>query len=131
MGCLNTGALHLELAHNYGTDALLLALESFTGVRGYPDIIYSDRGSQIRKAAEYTASKEDPENWDWVQLQESLATNKTSIKFCHPGCQWQNGSAEKRVQGVKEGMDLIMTQGSESLNYAEFRALLILSLIHI
>ena len=125
MGCLNTGALHLELAHNYGTDALLLALESFTGVRGYPDIIYSDRGSQIRKAAEYTASKEDPENWDWVQLQESLATNKTSIKFCHPGCQWQNGSAEKRVQGVKEGMDLIMTQGSESLNYAEFRALLI------
>ena len=125
MGCLNTGALHLELAHNYGTDALLTALESFTGIRGYPDTLYSDRGSQLQKAAAYTASKENPENWDWNQVEESLAANKTTIKFCHPGCQWQNGLAEQRVKGVKEGLELIMTQGSESLNYAEFRALLI------
>ena len=58
-GCLNTGAIHLELTHTYGTDALLLAMGAFTGIRGYPALFYTDRGSQLCKAAQFVDKKED------------------------------------------------------------------------
>ena len=41
-GCLNTGAVHLELNKTYGTDALLLSIMAFTSIRGYPATFYTD-----------------------------------------------------------------------------------------
>ena len=62
-GCLNTGAMHIELNKTYGTDALLLSISAFTSIRGYPSVFYTDRGTQLCKAAKYINSKEDPVNW--------------------------------------------------------------------
>ena len=50
--CLNTGAVHVELNKTYGTDALLLSITAFTSLRGYPRVFYTDRGSQLCKAAQ-------------------------------------------------------------------------------
>ena len=124
-GCLNTGAIHLELTHTYGTDALLLAMGAFTGIRGYPALFYTDRGSQLCKAAQFVDKKEDPQNWGWDSIQQALAKKKSEVKFCLPGCQWQNGSAEQRVRALKDILELLMAQGSASLNYVEFRTLLV------
>ena len=41
-GCLNTGAVHIELNKSYGTDALLLSITAFTSIRGYPSVFYTD-----------------------------------------------------------------------------------------
>ena len=124
-GCLNTGAVHIEVTSTYGTDALLLAMSAFTGIRGYPAIFYTDRGSQLCKAAQYVDKKEDPQNWGWDSIEQALAKKKSEVKFCLPGCQWQNGSAEQRVRALKEIMELLMAPDSTSLNYAEFRTLLV------
>ena len=47
--CLNTGALHVELAHTYSTDAFLTCYKSFTSIRGTPAAVYSDWGTQLTK----------------------------------------------------------------------------------
>ena len=61
-GCLNTGAVHIELNKTYGTDALLLSISAFTSIRGYPAVFYTDQGTQLFKAAKFIDSKEDPVN---------------------------------------------------------------------
>ena len=61
--CLNTGAFHIELNKNYGTDALLLSITSFTSIRGYPAKFYTDKGTQLSKADYFINSKENPGNW--------------------------------------------------------------------
>ena len=45
--CQATGALHICLMHNYGTEAFLLQYRSFVTLRGKPAKIVSDRGSQL------------------------------------------------------------------------------------
>ena len=51
--CLNAGALHAELSHNYSTDAFLTCYASYTAIRGNSVTVYSDRGTQLVKAAEF------------------------------------------------------------------------------
>ena len=93
-GCLNTGAVHIELKKTYRTDALLLSISAFTSIRGYPSVFYTDRGTQLYKAVKYIDSKEDPVNWTLGKFEETLAAKKTKVNFCLSGCQWQNGAAE-------------------------------------
>jgi hypothetical protein len=51
--CLNTGAVNIRLAYKQGTDALLTAWGTFYFIRGNPATVYSDRGSNLTKAATY------------------------------------------------------------------------------
>ena len=124
-GCLNTGAVHMELNKTYGTDTLLLSISAFTSIRGYPSVFYTDRGSQLCKAAKYIDSKEDPVNWTWGKLEETLAPKKTKINYYHSSCQWQNGAAKQRVRPLKDALDLTIPNGSSYLDFSEFRTLLV------
>ena len=90
-GCLNTGAVHIELNKNYGTDALLLSITLFTSIRGHPAKFYTDRGTQLSKAGSFIDPRENPANWTLD------ASKKTEVNYCLPGCQWPNGTAEQRV----------------------------------
>ena len=123
--CLNTGAVHVELNKTYGTDALLLSITAFTSLRGYPKIFYTDRGSQLCKAAQFIESVEDPASWNWDQVEEAVALKTSQVKFCLPGCQWQNSTTEQQVRGLKDALEIVMKQGSASLDYIEFRTLLV------
>ena len=94
-GCLNTGAVHIKLNKDYGTDALLLSITSFTSIRGYLAKYYTNKGTQLLKAGSFIDSKENPANWTWDKIKNTLATKKTEVNYCLPGCQWQNGTAEQ------------------------------------
>ena len=96
-GCLNTGAVHIELNKEYVTDALLLSITSFTSIHGYPAKFYMDKGTQLSKAGSFIYSKENPVNLTWDKVKDTLATKKTEVNYCLPGCKWQNGTAEQRV----------------------------------
>ena len=67
-GCLNTGAVHIDLNKTYGMDALLLSKTSFTSIRGYPARFYTDKGTQLSKAGSFIDNKEDPVNWTWGKI---------------------------------------------------------------
>ena len=43
-------AVHIEVVTGYDSDSFLLALTRFTSIRGWPEIIFSDSGSQLVSA---------------------------------------------------------------------------------
>ena len=120
--CMVTGALHVELAHDYGTDAFLCAYSSFVALRSRPAMIYTDQGTQLIKASTYVT--EDPSTWDWAAVTKVEAQQGTKWRFCPPGAQFRNGLAEARVKALKHTMELLMFSGASSLNFNEFRCLL-------
>ena len=73
--CQATGAMHMEVMHNYGTEALLLQWDRFVSIWGTPSKVVSDQGKQLTSssnAAAFTA-KESPEAWDWKEMKEARA----------------------------------------------------------
>ena len=121
--CMNTGALHVEVAHDYGTDAFICSYTAFVALRSRPGMVYTDRGSQLSRASQYLGA-EDPTSWNWDKVTEVEAQRGTTWRFCPPGGQFRNGLAESRVKALKHTMDLLMSSGASSLNFNEFRCLL-------
>ena len=102
IACLNTGALAIQLMHNYSTAAFILQWEHFVAVRGRPKWVHSDPGSQLKKATDYVADKDTAKELDIVDLVESEARKGTTWKICPTQSQWQNGLAEQAVKGLKD-----------------------------
>ena len=123
--CLNSGSIHIELSNKYDTDTLLENIDFFTELKGNPAIFYTDRGSQLCKAAQFIGPKEalpvDLQKFDWGRIEDILANLKLRVKFCLPGCHWKNDLAEKRVQKLKECLELLMPDKSPSLNFNKFQ----------
>lgn len=79
--------------------------------------MYSDRGSNLRKAATYV-QKGSLDSWDWDGVAQKAAQSGTKWRFAPPGCQWRDGLAESRVKALKKSMEHITNEGP--LNYAEY-----------
>ena len=94
--CRTTKALSLVLLGGYDTDSLLVGLSSHAAVYGSPELILTDRGSQLQAAADGSP------NWDTVQHQ--TAPRGTAWKFVPPGTPWRNGLSERMVQMVKRSL---------------------------
>ena len=60
--CQASGAIHINVMHNYRTDAFLLQWDSFTAIRGISSKVVSDQGSQPTASNNVIAfpEKEDP-----------------------------------------------------------------------
>lgn len=48
--CLVCRAVYLDIAEGYDTNKFLKTFRRFVSVRGFPKIVYSDRGTQLVKA---------------------------------------------------------------------------------
>merc|ERR1711867_263563 len=101
--CPATGALHLELMHNYGTEALLLQWSRFTSIRGTLAIVVSDQGKQATSSSNTAAfnAKESPDAWNWQEMKQTGARAGTTWEFVPAGCQFRNGLAEAHVCAIK------------------------------
>ena len=78
-------AVHIEAVCGYDTPSFLLALSRFVSVRGWPQFIYSDPGSQL-----IGAEKELKKAWQNMS-QDELHKNGA-----------QNGMDRQIVLGIKE-----------------------------
>ena len=96
MVCQSTGAVHMEVSHNYGTEVFLLQFDHYVAIRGCPKKVVSDVGSQLTSADNYIAwsEKEAHSNWGWDMVKEAGARTGTEWEFVPPGCQFRNGLAE-------------------------------------
>ena len=79
--CLNTRAIHLELAMNYSTTEFLQVLRRFFCIRGFPVVILSDNGSQMVGAERIL--REMIEGYDADKLREFCAERSITWKFLH------------------------------------------------
>ena len=132
--CQATGAVHVNVMHNYGTDAFLLQFQSFVSIRGTPAKVVSDKGSQLTSSTNVVAftQKEDPANWGWDKVKSKMVGSGTEWEFVGAGCQYRNGLAERRVMVLKRMLEHLLAntmldaggQKKPTLGYAELQVLL-------
>ena len=104
--CDSARAVHAEIVQNYSTDAFLQALRRFAAIRGWPERIHSDNGSQLVGAA--SELKKVIGNLDLDQLQSHGPASKTTWHFCSADAPWQNGSTEALVKSLKRALNVIL-----------------------
>ena len=113
--CLNTRAVHLELAADSSTQEFLQVLRRFFAIRGRPSIMYSDNGTQFVGAEREL--KEMIAGWDKKKLQEYGAERGMEWKFTTPAAPHQNGCAEALVKTCKAALKRAI--GDQSLTSFE------------
>ena len=100
--CLNTRAVHCELATDLTTMEFLQVLRRFFSYRGYPKVLISDNGSQM-VGAEHEL-RLIIEGWDNNKLKEFCADRGMKWQFTTPDAPHQNGCSEAMVKTVKKAL---------------------------
>ena len=91
-------AVHAEIAQNYSTDAFLQALRRFASIRGWPQSIHSDKGSQLVGAA--NEFKKTIASLNIEELKSCGPASEISWSFSPADAPWQNGSTEALIKSV-------------------------------
>lgn len=102
--CLNTRAVHLELAVDLTTMEFMQVLRRFFSIRGYPAVMLSDNGSRMVGAA--NELREVVEGLDANQLREFCGEKKIQWIFTTPAAPHQNGCAEALVKSCKKSLKI-------------------------
>ncbi|XP_041453627.1 uncharacterized protein LOC121406824 [Lytechinus variegatus] len=97
--CLNTRAVHLEMATDCSTMEFLQVLRRFLSVRGRPAQILSDNGTQFVGAQREL--REMISGWSEDELKDFCADKGIQWKFITPNAPHQNGCAESLVKSAK------------------------------
>ena len=100
--CLNTRAVHLEVAVDCSTMEFLQVLRRFFAIRGHPKLIQSDNGTQFIGAARQL--REMVTGWKKDELKEFCAERQVTWKFITPLAPHQNGCAESLVKSCKHAL---------------------------
>lgn len=97
--CLNTRAVHLELATDCSSMEFMQVLRRFFAVRGQPALLLSDNGTQFIGAEREL--REMVRGWSGDELRDFCAEKGTTWKFITPSAPHHNGCAEALVKSCK------------------------------
>lgn len=100
--CLNTRAVHLELAVDLSTMEFMQVLRRFFSIRGLPALMMSDNGSQMVGAEREL--REMIEGWDVDKLKTFCAEKGIQWKFVTPAAPHQNGCVESLIKTNKKAL---------------------------
>ena len=109
-------AVHIEGVFGYDTGSFLLALSRFVSHRGWPEVIYSDPGSQL-----VCVDKELRAAWvniDRTSLCRKGAENGLKWVFGPADSPWHQGAVESLVKAAKRAFRF--TFNNQRLSAAEF-----------
>ena len=102
--CLNTRAVHIEIAHSMDTDSFVNCLLRFIARRGQPKMIRSDNGRNF-----VSGERELREEYDrWManqkgvaQLQHELSNRRITWKFNVPYASHMVGVWERQIRTIR------------------------------
>ena len=106
--CLTTCAVHIEIAHSLDTDSMINALRRFISVRGYPEQIRSDRGSNFTKADKEL--KEAIEGWNEHKINNFCRQKKIEWIFNPPSASHMGGVWERMIRSVRQILKAILKE---------------------
>ena len=115
--CTSTRAVHLDVATDYSTEAVLHTVRRLMSIRGDVRRIISDPGSQLVRASKELT--EWRQGWDQNQLIRFGASKGLDWKFIMANSQHQNGAAEvmvKMVKSIQKSLFRVMGDTKLSLN---------------
>ena len=97
--CLNTRAVHLELAVDCSTMEFIQVLRRFFAIRGQPAKLVSDNGTQL--VATEKELREMIKGWNVNEQRDFCAEKSVEWKFITPAAPHHNGCAESMVKSCK------------------------------
>ena len=104
--CMTSRAIHLELVTDKTSDAFLMAFRRFACLRGYPNVCWSDRGTNFVGAQGYL--NEITQNWD-IPGVKSVLSDKFGCEFRWewntPHASHQNGVVETLIKSVRQALN--------------------------
>ena len=109
-------AVHIEAVFGYNTGNFLLAVSRFASLRGWPEIIYSDPGSQL-----LGAERELKEAWqriDRESLQRDSVKNGSTWVFGPSDSAWHQGAVESLIKVAKRAIHFSVS--NQRLSVPEF-----------
>ncbi|XP_046863163.1 uncharacterized protein LOC124456899 [Xenia sp. Carnegie-2017] len=98
--CFTTRAIHIEIAHSLGTDSMINALRRFISMRGCPEQIRSDRGTNF-----VSANKElnkGIEEWDQSKVDKFCTQRRSKWHFNPPSASHMGGVWERMIRSVRQ-----------------------------
>ena len=106
--CLTTRAVHIEIAHSLDTDSMINALRRFISVRGYPEQIRSDQGSNFIKADKEL--KEAIEEWNQHKINNFCRQKQIEWIFNPPSASHMGGAWERMIRSVRQILKAILKE---------------------
>ena len=103
--CLQTRAVHTEIAHSLNTDSFVMALLRFIGRRGKPSEIYSDNGSNFVGAI--SELRKYVRQWDQQRISNELSAKQIQWHFNPPSSSHRGGVWERMIRSVRRLLLLI------------------------
>ena len=97
--CLTSRAVHIEIAHSLSTDSMINALRRFISLRGSPEIVRSDRGTNfVRGNKELNEAMEE---WNQSMIHKFCTQRKIQWTFNPPSASHQGGVWERMIRSVR------------------------------
>lgn len=104
--CMTIRAIHLEIAEDLSSSTFIHILRQFSARRGFPDELYSDNGTNFRKADKDL--KQAFKNLESEELTQFCLTNNCKWFFNPPSAPHMGGSWERLIQSVKKHLKIVM-----------------------
>ena len=106
--CLQSRAVHLELAYSMSTDSFLMLLMRFVGRRGPPTDLYSDNGSN------FTYANKELKKWlsdlDQRKIDAKLVSRGMQWHFNPPYASHRGGVWERLIRSVRRILTAVCTE---------------------
>ena len=113
-------AVYVDVSQNYSTDSLLQVLRRFTSVRGWPNKIFSDQGSQLVAASKEL--RDIIKGIDWDLLKRFSVNYNTEWSFSPADSPWVNGATEALVKTVKRSLNTAV--GEQVISFVELQTVM-------
>ena len=118
--CLMARAVRVDITRDYSTDSFLMAFRRFVSMRGYPNTVFSDNGSQLKSANREL--KKVLQNVDWATVVAFEAANEHTWKFTSADAPWQKGCSEALVKSVKGSLSQMIDK--QVVSYSELQTVM-------
>ena len=119
--CMNSGAVHCQLAPGYSAKDFIVQFQHFCSLRGTPSLVHTDQGSQLVAVGKKVQDGDLPQ-LPWVEIQQHEVTRGIDFIHCPTQAQWRNGRAESAVRAFKKTLKFLIP--GHQLTFAEYSCLL-------
>lgn len=101
--CLTIRAIHIELVNSLSADSFIMALRRMAARRGWPSIVFSDNGTNLR-GAETELKK------SFAQVQSEVMNKGVEWRFIPPGCPHMGGAWERLIRSIKTSLGVVLKE---------------------
>ena len=105
--CLATRAVHIEICNQLDVDSFLMAFDRFALRRGFPTVVCSDNGTNLKAGEKEIRQALD--RWNQSEIGSKMAARHVSWIFNPPSAPHFGGVWERLVQSAKRALRATLT----------------------